>query len=223
MMKRLPLVMLMMLSMSTAFAQNDDVANPTQKEIIKERRETAKLTAKAMDTKILKDAKKQAKAMKKAGWQEAPGSLPLEKQLSNLLLRQYELNGRFPAYIIGKSSAKASTYGVARKQAITRARVEIATNMGAEIAALTESTDANTELSDGEVETIAKMVDTNKQLVQQSIGKTDIVMEAYREVDGKTEVQVGLSYDGKMAKDTLLKLFEKENEQIKQKLDNMTK
>lgn len=208
------------------FAQsssNYEIERKAQKEIIKERKEAAKLSKKAIETKAVKEAKKQAKALKKDGWKAAPGSVSLEKQISNLLLRQYELDGNFPKYIIGKSSASASSYGVARKQAITRARVEVATNMEAEIAALTENTDSNVELNANEVQTVAKMLDTSKQLVQQKIGRTDVVFEAYRNVDGNTEVQVGITYDGSIAKSVILELFEKDNAEIKQKLEELTK
>lgn len=217
-MKKLLLLLLAFMPiLNTSFAQSQ-----SQKQIIKERKETAKLTEKAIEKKAIKEAKTQAKELTKDGWKAAPGSLSLEKQLSNLLLRQYEMKGNFPTYIIGKSSAVAASYGVARRQAIARARLEIATNIGAEVAALTEMTDVNTELSAGEVETVAKMVDTSKQLVQQSIGKTDIVFEAYREKDNKTEVQIGLTYDGKLAKSTILDLFDKDNAEIKQKLEKLT-
>lgn len=208
------------------FAQsssNYGIERKAQKEIIKERKEAAKLSKKAIETKAVKEAKKQAKELKKDGWKAAPGSVSLEKQISNLLLRQYELDGNFPKYIIGKSSASASSYGVARKQAITRARVEVATNMEAEIAALTENTDSNVELNANEVQTVAKMLDTSKQLVQQKIGRTEVVFEAYRNVDGNTEVQVGITYDGSIAKSVILELFEKDNAEIKQKLEELTK
>lgn len=177
---------------TVAFAQSSELES--QMQIIKERNATAKLTDKEIEKKAIKEARKQAKALEKDGWKPAPGSLSLDKQLSNLLLKQYEMHGNLPVYIVGKSSARSTSYGMARKQAIARARVEIATNMKAEVASLTEISDANTELSNGEVETMAKMVDTSKQLAQQSIGKTDIVFEAIREKGNVVEVQIGLVY-----------------------------
>lgn len=194
------------------------------KQIIKDRKDAVNLSKKEICKRAIKEAKRQAKALKKDGWKAAPGSISLEKQLSNLLLRQYEMNGRFPAYIIGKSSATSGSYAVSRKMAITRARVEIATNIEAEVVALTEITDSNVELTREEVQTIAKMIDTSKQLVQQSIGRTDVIFEAYREVDSKTtEVQVGITYDGQMARSTMLKLFGEDESKIKQKLEELTK
>lgn len=202
-------------------AQTESSASKSADQVIKERREVSKLSEEAVEKKSIGEAKKQAKALKKDGWKPAPGSASLDRQLTELLLRQYATQGNFPKYIIGKSSARAGSYGVARRQATARARLEIATALGAEVAALTEMTDANTELTAGEAATVAKVVDTSKQLVQQSIGKTDIVFEACREVNGNTEVQIGLSYDGNLAKQAILKLFDKDNAEIKDKLEKL--
>lgn len=110
---------------------------------------------------------------------------------------------------------------MARKQALTRARVDVASQMKLEIAALTEETDMNTELSAGEVETVAKMVDTSQTMIQQSLGRTEVVLDIMRTTGGKTESQVAVSYDGNLAKETLLSIFEKEDAQIKQKLQDL--
>lgn len=67
---------LIMLSISSVFAQDK-----TAKEIMEERKEIAKLSKKALNEKATKEARKEAKKLKKQGWQIAPGALPLEKQL----------------------------------------------------------------------------------------------------------------------------------------------
>lgn len=170
---------------------------------------------------MLKDANKQAKQLKKEGWRPAPGTLPLEKQLNEVYTRMYMYEGRFPKYFIGRSSGRSTSAGMARKQALTRARVDVASQMKLEIAALTEETDMNTELSAGEVETVAKMVDTSQTMIQQSLGRTEVVLDIVRTLDGKTESQVAVSYDGNLAKETLLSIFEKEDAEIKQKLQNL--
>ena len=98
---------------------------------------------------------------------------------------------------------------------------EGASQMKLEVAALTEETDMNTELSAGEVETVAKMVDTSQTMIQQSLGRTEVVLDIMRTTGGKTESQVAVSYDGNLAKETLLSIFEKEDAQIKQKLQDL--
>lgn len=110
---------------------------------------------------------------------------------------------------------------MARKQALARARVDVAATMSVEIAALTESTESTTELTGGEAETIAKTVETSKAMVQQSLGRTDAIMEIYREKDGKAEVQIAVSYDGGRAKAEILKLFGEEEKELKAKLEKL--
>lgn len=228
-MKRLLLLLVLSLTMGqlTVNAQTKEFAKEgktTLKEhklVVKERKELAKLTAKQFKGQMLKEAKKQAKALKREGWKPAPGTMPIENQLSEYYIQLHELDGRFPKYIMGRASAKGSTYGVARKQAVARARVDIASSLQAEVASLNEMTEGNTELSNGEVETMAKMLETSQTLVQQSIGRTNVVYEIFREVDGKTEVQVAVNYDGNAAKSTLLKLFDEDSAELRAKLQKM--
>lgn len=220
-MKRIIIAALVALvSASAAFAQT---SKAEMKEIIKERKAALKYTAKQLDTKVLKDAKQQAKQMKKQGWMPAAGTLALEKQLTDVYTKQYAMDGSFPRYIIGRSTAKGSSQGIARKHAVARARVDVANQMSQEVAALTEMTESNIELSAGEMETVAKMVESSKLLTQQSLGKTDVVLEAYREVEGGTEVQIIVCYEGKLAVQALLESFGDDEAEIKQKLESLLK
>jgi len=52
------------------------------KELLKERKEMAKLATKELNDKVDKITKKEAKKIVKEGWKTAPGALPLEKQRS---------------------------------------------------------------------------------------------------------------------------------------------
>lgn len=51
------------------------------KEQIKEREEILKASKDELNEKVSKAARKEAKRLKKEGWNNAPGTLPLEKQL----------------------------------------------------------------------------------------------------------------------------------------------
>ena len=72
-------------SLGSVYAQEK-----TAKEIMKERKEIAKLSRSALNDKATKDARKEAKKLAKQGWQTAPGALPLAKQLDKSYLMQYE-------------------------------------------------------------------------------------------------------------------------------------
>lgn len=200
-------------NMSTA-----QVANPEQDK--KELKTVLKQTEKQQKA-AMKDAKKQVKALEKDGWKPVPGSATLEKQYYEMNLKRNEMDGSSKKYIIGLSSAKAGSYGVARRQAMTRAKLEIASNIKAAIAALTKNTEANVEQSNGEVVTSGKTNDVSMQLVQQSIGVTDVIFEIYREKDNQTEVQIGLAYDGNTAKANVLEQLSKENKELEKKLEKL--
>ena len=228
-MKRILLLLVLSLTMgqltvnaqTKEFAKEGKTAIKEHKLVVKERKELAKLTEKQFKGQMLKEGKKQAKELKREGWKAAPGTLPIENQFSEYFIQRNELDGRFPKYIMGIGTAKAATYGMARKQAVARARLDIAASLQAEVASLNETSDGNTELSNGEVETMAKMMETSQTLVQQSIGRTNVVYEIFREVDGKTEVRVAVSYDGNAAKETLMKLFDENDAELRAKLQRM--
>ncbi len=203
-----------------AAAQDDDHVE-RQKEIFKERKTMSKMTRKQVSNSIWRQAKRQAKVWKKEGWKASPGTPSLEQQMSDVLMCQYELDGEFPRYILGRSSAVSATYALARRQAIARARVDIASSIQTEVTELIETSELNIELSSSEVESVGKMLASGRQLVQQSLGRTNVVFEAFREFDGKIEVMVNISYDGRAAKNTVLKLIERENGEIGQKMGKL--
>ena len=201
----------------------DDKTLRQRKDEIKAQTEQAKTSGAKLAKKLSKEAKKQAKVLSKEGWQTAPGAPEMEEQLLELLTRQYDRQGGMPAYIIGRSTAKSSSMGLARKQAETRARADIAAQIEAEFSELIETTDTNIELSNGEVETMGKIVATSRQLINQKLGRTEVVMELYRTVDGHTIYQMAVSYDGNMAKSDLRAAFEKESAELRAKLDQLMK
>lgn len=86
------LIALSISGMSCAQSDTENTAKKqetVQQEFVKERRAQAKMAKNLIEQKVLKDAKKQAKQLKKEGWQPAPGTLPLEKQLTDVYTRMY--------------------------------------------------------------------------------------------------------------------------------------
>ena len=82
----------------------------TSKEIAKERREIRKLSKAEFNEKASKDARKEAKRLKKEGWQAAPGALPMEKQLDKSYLMQQEYDeDLFPKYLMGEAMSIGET------------------------------------------------------------------------------------------------------------------
>lgn len=204
------------LFVQTAVAQKTDFE--TQIEIIEERKKMAKLTRKKVESKVWKDAKKIAKELKKDGWKPMPGAPSLVMQQNDMLLKRYELQGYFPRYILGSGQAVASVSGVARKHALARAKVELASNIGAEVVSLTNDASSNTEYSTTDQETVGKLIDESMTKVQQSIGRTEVIFEAYREINGNTEVLLYICYDGRRAKEDILKIFDEEHKDLREKV-----
>lgn len=191
------------------------------KQLIKERKETQKLTAKQIDSKKTKEAKKQAKALQKEGWKPAPGSVSLEKQLNDLFIYKNTVEGDMPKYIVGSVNAVGGNYAAARKQALELARLEIANQIEAEVAELTENNIGNKQLNDGEVESITTTMSSSKTLVKQKLGRTTVVFEAVRDLGTKKEVQISIVYDGKAAMSDVMKAFEGKSQELQDKLSEI--
>ena len=206
----------------TVYGQDSaEMSDAQLRQAAKARREVMKQTRKAIESKCLKDAKKQAKALKKDGWRPAIGTAPMERQLSDYLMRQYEQSGAYPRYITAQGSAISGAYSTARKAAEMRARTGIAATMHAELSELAEDAHSNGELTTADVETITKFMSTGKQLVNQSMGRTEVMLDIYRERDGVVEAWVGVSYDGTRAKADIMREFEGESAELRAKLEQM--
>lgn len=214
---------LLLVSAMSLYAQDTaELSDSELRDAAKARKEVVRQTKKEIESKCLKDAKKQAKTLKKAGWKPAIGTAPLEKQLSDYLMRHYEKSSGYPTYITAQSNSVSGAYSTARKAAELRARTAIASSMRAEVCELAEDAHKNNEIDANDVETITGFMSTSKQLVQQTMGRTDVVLDIYRELeDGRTEAWVGVSYDGSRARADILKAFENESAEIRSRMEQM--
>lgn len=216
------LIGLMFLSLNFAFAQEKSA-----KEIMEERKEIAKLSKKALTEKASKDARKEAKRLKKQGWQIAPGALPLDKQLDKSYLMQYEYdeNG-YQKYLMGEAISTGENYDGAKMQALELAKQNLAAQVQTEITALVENQVANSQLSAEDAATVTKSIMSSKNLISQSIGRTITVMEVYRTLDNKNkEVLIRIAYNSAMAKqvakNAVRKSLESESDDVSKDLDKL--
>ena len=192
------------------------------KEIAKERRELIKSSKKELDEKASKEARKEAKKLKKDGWQITPGALPLEKQLDKSYVMQYEYDeDLFPKYIMSEAMSIGSSYDAAKMQALELAKQNLAGKIQTEVTALIENSVANEQLEAEQAESITKSITTSKSLISQSIGRTLTVMECYRTLSNKNkEVLVRIAYNSDMAKKAAKKAI---REDLKKKGDELHK
>ena len=203
-----------------AYAQNT-------KEIAKERREIRKLSKAEFNEKASKDARREAKRLKKEGWQAAPGALPMEKQLDKSYLMQQEYDeDLFPKYLMGEAMSIGENYDAAKMQALELAKQNLAGQIQTEITALIENTVANKQLQPEDAASVVQSVSAGKNLISQSIGRVLTVVELYRTVNNKNkEVLVRIAYNAEMAKAAAKKAvhedLEKKGEDLHKKLDEL--
>lgn len=170
---------------------------------IRERRLLARESKTELESKATKAAQKEARALKKDGWQVAPGQLPLEKQLDRSYKMYYEFedNG-LPKYIVGDAMSPGKMYDAAKMQALEIAKTNLAGQIQTEVTALIESTVANEQVSQTDAESIARTVQASKNLIVQRIGRVIPVMECYKNNrEGTVQVRVTIAYNSKMAID----------------------
>lgn len=197
------------------------------KEQMKERKEIVKSSKSQLNEKATKIARKEAKNMKKAGWQTTPGALPIEKQLDKSYLMQYEYDeDMYPKYIMGEAMSIGSNYDAAKMQALELAKQNLAGQIQTEVTALIESTVANEQLGADEAASITRSVMASKNLISQSLGRTIPVIEVYRTLQNKNkEVMVRIAYGGnqakKIAKDAIKKELEQRGDDLHKKLDEL--
>lgn len=197
------------------------------KQQLKERQELAKASKKELNEKASKAARKEAKRLAKEGWEVAPGSLPIEKQLdrSYMMQYQYDMDG-FPLYIMAEAVSTAGNYDAAKMQALELAKQNLAGQIQTEVTALIDNTVANKQMDQNEAVSITESVLAGKNLISQSIGRVVPVTEMYRVVNGKNrEVSVRIAYNSEMAKkaakDAIRKDLEEKGNELHNKLDEL--
>ncbi len=174
----------------------------SQRDINKERKKVAKLSKSELNAKASKDARKEAKQLKKDGWEVAPGALPLEKQLDKSYMMQFEYDDNmYPKYLMGEAISVGEVYDAAKMQALELAKQNLAGQIQTEVTALIENTVANGQLAQEEAASVAQSVSAAKNLISQSIGRVITVVEVYRTLNNKNkEVLVRIAYNSDMAK-----------------------
>ena len=208
--------MALIVACTASFADNKSEL----KELRKERQEVRNLAKKELTAKVDKVVKKEAKRLKKEGWQVKPGALPLEKQLERAYLMQYEYDENlFPKYIMGEASSVGENYDAAKTAAISLAITNLAGQIQTEVTALVENTVGNRQMSAEDAASITETVMASKNLISQSIGRTIPVVEAYRINSKKNnEVLVRLAYNGDMAKEAAKNAV---RDELKEKGENL--
>lgn len=209
------------------FAMTCSVSAQSASDMIKERKELARQSKTELNAKASKAARKEAKRLKKEGWQTAPGALPLDKQLDRAYTMQYEFDAEgYPKYFYGEAMSIGQNYDGAKMQALELAKLNLAGSIQGEVTALIENSVANEQLAPEEANTVTKSIEAAKSLISQKIGRTVTVVEAYRTLSNKNkEVMVRVAYNSAMAKAAakaaMRESLEKESKGLQKKLDEI--
>lgn len=212
---------------SLLFSSTVTVSAQISKEQLQERKELQKMAKNELKQKASKDARKEAKRLQKDGWQIAPGSLPIEKQLDRVYIMKYEIDDdMFPKWIMGEAMSIGENYDAAKIQAIALAKQNLAGEIQTEVTALLENSVDNKQLAPEQAASVVKTISAGKQLISQNIGRTITVIEMYRPLKNKNkEVRVQIAYNSKMAKEAAKKAIrddlEKQGDDLGKKLDEM--
>lgn len=172
--------------------------------------QSEKQIKKEIKSKAIKQARKEAKKLKKEGFKVAPGQLPMEKQIENTWIKRYETDDKgVKKWFVADARAVGETHSAAKLQAYEVAKVNLAGQIGTEVAGLIETNIANAQLNAEEAASVTETVATFKSLVGSKMGRTSTLFEADKTIGKNTEVFVTMAYSYEealnMAKDIIKK------------------
>jgi len=178
------------------------IAQQTEKELNKE-----------IKSKASKNARKEAKSLAKEGYKVDPGQLPMDKQLDESWQKRLMVDEEGnPAYFIATSTSVGETQAAAKMQAYELAKIDLARQIGTEVAGLVETNLANKQLNAEDAASVTETVASFKSIVANKLGRILNTFEAYRLVGKNTEVRVTNAYSYKtameMAKNEIRKSLE---------------
>lgn len=192
------------------------------KDVLNGRNELYKASKNELNEKASKAARKEAKKFIKKGWTTAPGALPLEMQLDKSYLMQMEYDEfMYPKYIMGEAISIGENYDAAKMQALELAKQNLASQIQTEIKSIVENSVANKQLPKEDASSIVESIMGAKNRISQSIGRTIIVVECYREKeDKKKEVLVRIACNGIAARNATKQALHDDLENKSKELQN---
>ncbi len=145
--------------------------------------------------KAMKQARKEAKKLKKDGFKVTPGQLPMEKQIENTWIARYQTtDDGSKKWFVADARAVGETHSAAKLQAIEVAKVNLAGQIGTEVAGLVETNIANAQLNAEDAASVTETMATFKSIIGSKMGRTNTLFEADKTIGKNKEVFITLSY-----------------------------
>lgn len=186
------------------------------------------VSAEVNEKAVKKMAKKEAKTLKKEGWQVAPGALPLQAQLENAYRKQLDTDelGQ-PKFIIGLGQPTSEFFDAAKIQAQSLANFDIAQKIQTQLKGIIENAVGNKLLTNDEAASIEQMTMKSTELISGKLGRTTPIMECFRKLpNGNTEVMIRIAYPTtralEEAKGVVREQLEAELKELAEKLDRVS-
>lgn len=209
--KLIAMVIVAMMASTTVFAQSSI-------ELAKQQRELNEINMKMLNAKPSKDAKKQAKLLRKQGWFVMGSGKSIEHQITSDQLLAEELMADLSGnpmrrYIQHSASAIQGTQNAAYAAARVACQVEIAAMIETKIAGAMQQKLDGSQSSSISSTTVDKFHQRAKGIFDAVITNALPGLNIYRVLPNKTyEVQVTLSFDKKQVAEQLARELQKQLE-----------
>ena len=174
---------------------------------------TDKEITKDISSKSIKLVRKEAKKLKKEGWDVVPGSLPLEKVLEKSFIKSEEETAKGgKKYIFADGNAVGETKTAAEIQALTVAKLALASQVESNVKALLSANLANQQLNNEDAASITQTLANSKELISAQLGYVEPVFKIYRIPANpkNSEVQMRIFYDVEQSLQIAKKVIQKE-------------
>jgi len=158
-------------------------------------RKTTKKEKKAqmaeIKSKAVKEARKEARRLqKKEDYMVFPGSMPMDKQLERVWMKQYAENpDGSQRYLFADGNGVGNTQTAAEMQAMEAAKLQLAGQIANEINQIIEGKIANEQLTRADGESLTKFVAGSKNFIVQRLQYVRPAFKVYRNV-GKKDIEI---------------------------------
>lgn len=196
-------------------------------DLARQQQELNDIMRKSLNAKPTKDAKKQAKELKKQGWVVPAGERSIEQQITESQFLGAELmsdeNGApTKRFIQHTGVSTAGTYNAAYAAGRSNAQVEIANMLETEIAAAMQGKLDNAQQNAVNATTVEKFNQRIRAIVHESLSNSIPVLAIYRVLPNNNyEVQVRIAFDKKEVSARLKRALQNELEMEGDQLNGM--
>lgn len=140
----------------------------------------------------VREARKEGKNLEKDGYMVFPGSMPIDKQLERVWMKQYEENADGSAkYLFADGNGVGKTQTAAELQAMEAAKLQLAGQISNEINQIIEGKIANDQLDRESGNSLTKFVAGSKNYIIQNLSYIKPAFKVYRNV-GRSDMEVAV-------------------------------